>query len=178
MIKQEIDYEKKTKRCRTCKEWKPFELFGKCNKVKSGLQGDCIACFRKYQREWMQKNYNTRPEVRAKRRKWVQEHREYYRERSRARNRRLRLECLSKYGGSPPKCACCKENTYEFLALDHVNNNGAEERRNSTWGKGGAVMYCLLRKRGFPEGYQVLCHNCNLAKGFYGKCPHKKEAGS
>ena len=26
----------------------------------------------------------------------------------------------------------------------------------------------------YPPGYQVLCHNCNLAKGFYGSCPHQK----
>ena len=29
-------------------------------------------------------------------------------------------------------------------------------------------------KNNFPKGFQVLCHNCNLAKGFYGKCPHEK----
>lgn len=30
------------------------------------------------------------------------------------------------------------------------------------------------RKNNYPKGFQVLCHNCNLAKGFYGKCPHQK----
>ena len=23
--------------------------------------------------------------------------------------------------------------------------------------------------------FQVLCHNCNMSKGFYGYCPHEKE---
>jgi hypothetical protein len=31
-----------------------------------------------------------------------------------------------------------------------------------------------LKRRGFPPGHQVLCHNCNMAKQFYGQCPHKK----
>ena len=24
------------------------------------------------------------------------------------------------------------------------------------------------------EYFQILCHNCNVAKGIYGKCPHEK----
>jgi hypothetical protein len=30
----------------------------------------------------------------------------------------------------------------------------------------------------FPEGFQILCHNCNFAKGFprnNGKCPHENK---
>ena len=34
------------------------------------------------------------------------------------------------------------------------------------------LLYKILRARGFPLGYRVLCHNCNLARGFYGYCPH------
>lgn len=30
-----------------------------------------------------------------------------------------------------------------------------------------------LRRNNYPNGFQVLCHNCNMAKGFYGKCPHQ-----
>ena len=37
-------------------------------------------------------------------------------------------------------------------------------------------MYRWLKKHGFPkEGFQLLCYNCNCAKGFFGKCPHKKQ---
>jgi hypothetical protein len=28
------------------------------------------------------------------------------------------------------------------------------------------------------KGYRVLCHNCNLARGFYGYCPHEKFDGN
>ena len=30
-------------------------------------------------------------------------------------------------------------------------------------------------KNNFPKGFQILCHNCNIAKGHYGKCPHEKK---
>ncbi len=25
----------------------------------------------------------------------------------------------------------------------------------------------------FPKGFQILCWNCNYAKGVFGECPHK-----
>ena len=31
-----------------------------------------------------------------------------------------------------------------------------------------------ITKNNSPKGFQILCHNCNMAKGFYGKCPHQK----
>ena len=40
---------------------------------------------------------------------------------------------------------------------------------------GSVRLFSILKRKGFPEGYQTLCHNCNLAKGFYGQCPHEQE---
>jgi hypothetical protein len=31
-----------------------------------------------------------------------------------------------------------------------------------------------LAKHGYPDTFQLLCHNCNLARGFYGTCPHQR----
>ena len=31
----------------------------------------------------------------------------------------------------------------------------------------------LINER-FPEGFRVLCHNCNQAIGYYGECPHAR----
>ena len=39
----------------------------------------------------------------------------------------------------------------------------------------GVELYAFLRREGWPPGYQILCHNCNLSKGYYGLCPHWKE---
>ena len=83
---------------------------------------------------------------------------------------RLRAELLEAYGN---KCNCpgCGVDIPEFLALDHVNNDGKAHRTKLKAITTG--IYRDLRKRGFPkEGYQLLCHNCNMAKQLYGECPH------
>lgn len=84
-----------------------------------------------------------------------------------ATNRKLREEVLAAYGGV---CACCGESTYEFLAIDHHEVSGKEHRQQVK-----REVYRDLRQRGFPPGFRVLCHNCNMAIGFYGECPHKKK---
>lgn len=76
------------------------------------------------------------------------------------------------YGGNPPKCACCGETTLEFLTIDHVNGGGNKHRKEIG---GGGNFYRWLVKNDFPEGFQVLCMNCNWAKGKYGECPHQKQ---
>ena len=80
----------------------------------------------------------------------------------------LRLDAFNHYGGAI--CACCGETQYEFLALDHINGGGGEHRRSIG---GGTNLYSWLKKNNYPEGFQVLCHNCNMAKAYYGKCPHQ-----
>lgn len=74
-----------------------------------------------------------------------------------------RLECIKHYGG---KCACCGESEPKFLALDHIYGGGTKHRK----GKGNIVYWIV--KNNYPDLFQILCHNCNSAKGFYGECPH------
>jgi len=80
------------------------------------------------------------------------------------RNVRRRMEILNAYGN---KCACCGESNYEFLGIDHINNNGSQHRKEI-----GRGLYDFLIKNNFPSEFQILCHNCNFAKGHYGYCPH------
>lgn len=91
---------------------------------------------------------------------------------------RLRLELVNAYGG---RCACCGETTPEFLTVDHIDGNGAEHRRQLGVAKtfGGIPFYRWLKKQGYPQGNsQLLCMNCNLAKGHFGVCPHQKDGGN
>jgi len=81
-----------------------------------------------------------------------------------------RLEVLLHYSKGKLQCNCCKEKTYEFMCLDHINGNGAKQRRRLKTN----YLLSWLKQHKYPKGFQVLCHNCNMAKGFYGKCPHKK----
>jgi hypothetical protein len=86
---------------------------------------------------------------------------------SRESRERRRKRILDVYGG---KCACCGEHRYEFLAIDHINGGGNKHRKEVTGL--GARFYAWLQREGFPDGFRVLCHNCNMSYGFFGYCPH------
>lgn len=86
----------------------------------------------------------------------------------RAYRQKLRKNIIEHYGG---KCACCGETTFEFLAIDHVSGNGKEQRMATGFGH---KFYLWIISNNFPDSLQILCHNCNMSKGLYGKCPHMK----
>jgi hypothetical protein len=92
-------------------------------------------------------------------------------------NANARRLVIAAYGG---KCACCAEETPEFLTLDHIANNGAAHRRELLGRNiAGNVFYKKLQSLGFPPcGLQVLCWNCNTAKQFHGGCPHRRATSS
>ena len=87
-------------------------------------------------------------------------------------NQRIRMEALEHYSNGSPKCICCGENIIQFLGIDHIDGGGGIHRKQLT--KEGLTIYLWLRKNKYPNGFRVLCHNCNLAMGYYGKCPHSK----
>ena len=83
----------------------------------------------------------------------------------------LRLKVFAAYGN---ECRCCGEVRYEFLSIDHVNGAGQAHRKRREHGGQGETFYRhLLNAK--PEDIQLLCHNCNQAKGWYGKCPHEMD---
>lgn len=72
--------------------------------------------------------------------------------------------------GQKCNCSCgCKVSNRNHLTIDHINNDGAEQRRASG-SNGGHANYRNIIKNNFPEDLQVLCWNCNCAKHFYGGC--------
>jgi hypothetical protein len=84
-----------------------------------------------------------------------------------------RQKVLDAYGR---ECKCCRETIEVFLTIDHIDNNGAEHRRdigNGSKSLGSSAFYRWLIKNNFPEGFQTLCWNCNRAKHLLGICPHQ-----
>ena len=83
--------------------------------------------------------------------------------------RKLRRAAFDAYGG--PVCACCGEDQELFLTIDHVNGDGAAHRREL----GKRVIYGWLKEHGYPEGFRVLCQNCNAGRWRNGGvCPHEE----
>jgi hypothetical protein len=86
-----------------------------------------------------------------------------------------KVQAMEAYGGVV--CNCCSESELMMLTIDHVYNNGAEHRKASSY-NGRSIncnngIYGWLRKNNYPEGFQVLCFNCNMAKHLNGgACPH------
>jgi hypothetical protein len=82
----------------------------------------------------------------------------------------LKQKILDNYGS---KCACCSIDVWQFLTIDHVNNDGAEERKKLQ----RTSIYGFLVKNNYPKDrYQILCMNCNYCKGHNGICAHKLKA--
>ena len=95
--------------------------------------------------------------------------RDKYNESSRRYNQKLRDDCFAGYGN---KCACCGESEVLFLTLDHVNRNGAEEKR-ALGHTSNLQTYRHAIQNGFPDDYQLLCWNCNCGRERNnGICPH------
>jgi len=83
------------------------------------------------------------------------------------RGRKLKDDVFAAYGGY--RCNCCGETEVLFLQIDHVENDGAVHRREI----GSGALYLWLKRHKFPEGFQVLCANCNWGKRQNGGiCPH------
>jgi hypothetical protein len=81
---------------------------------------------------------------------------------------KLQNEVFAAYGGY--RCSCCCETEPKFLSIDHVNNDGAQHRKNL--GSNGK-FYTWLRKNKYPPDYRVLCMNCNFGRARNGGvCPY------
>lgn len=100
-------------------------------------------------------------------RRYYRKHKEKFIDYQRDYRRKIRLEAIDLYGG---ECVCCGEARYQFLAFDHINGGGSKDWRRKK--RGAGWLNNLIKNR--PEGIQLLCHNCNSAKAFYGRCPHGK----
>ena len=70
-------------------------------------------------------------------------------------HKELRHDVIVAYGG---KCICCSESTFEFLAIDHVNGGGEQQRKQDII---GSKFYKQLKEAHYPSEYRLLCNNCN-----------------
>lgn len=130
--------------CWGCRRVRATKFFYKDHTTQSGMNTRCIECYR------------------ARKAKSL----ERIRQQARERSKRIRREVLQHYGG---KCECCGEFILEFLALDHIEGGGGAHRKKINTGN----FAWWLKRNGYPKGYRVLCHNCNMARGIYGYCPHE-----
>ena len=61
-------------------------------------------------------------------------------------------------------CEKCGETDFDMLNIDHVNGGGVKHRKQMIekgMGYGVTALFRYLRENNFPNGYRVLCENCN-----------------
>jgi hypothetical protein len=165
-----------SKNCYTCKSSKPLLDFYPRKDSKDGFTGSCKNCTKNRTNNYYSLNKN---KVKARTaihgRKITKEKSDPWSARKeRAKRRRLaqRKSCILHYSNGSNACACCGNTNYEFLAIDHINGGGNKHRKE-TGLPGGSRFAAWLIKQNYPSGYRVLCHNCNMALGSYGYCPHQ-----
>lgn len=78
-----------------------------------------------------------------------------------------RRKFLEMYGN---KCNCCGESNYEFLTIEHRLGQRGQPRKDTS-----REAYKKAIENYNPEVYEILCMNCNHAKGRYGYCPHNNK---
>lgn len=149
--------------CPKCGRDLPLTDFWKDRRRIDGIACYCKVCARKETIKHLPKYEHKRKDYTKK---FYNNNKEEITALSREKWRQDRLTCLEHYGGV---CACCGENRYEFLAIDHINGGGNRHRSET----GGKIVRWLL-KNNLPKGFRVLCHNCNHSLGMHGFCPHNK----
>lgn len=102
---------------------------------------------------------------------WRKANPEKYKEHNARYRMKLKVDVLTHYAGGTPQCYCCGEDVIHFLGLDHMDSDGAKERKLTG---GGHAAYRWLKSNGYPErNYEIACQNCNSARYYYGTCPHQ-----
>jgi hypothetical protein len=124
-------------------------------------------------REWRKKN----PErALAGVKKWQRENHSRFLFTINARTAKMRAEVLAGYGH---RCACCGEDTPEFLTVDHIKGAGVPNKNRHAAGvpaksRTGYSLYRWLKVNGYPrDEFRLLCFNCNSGRKL-GPCPHER----
>lgn len=129
-----------------------------------------------------QMRYLAKPEKNLKKRTKQKETRSApeYKEKQHAIMQTIKKEVFSAYSkrhsnSETPICRCCGQSIFEFLEFDHIEgrNEMANDPKARKWGYKSAwtgeqlwtkVKECNEKFEFYPEGFQVLCSNCNQSK--------------
>lgn len=128
------------KTCIHCQCDKPINQFVKSKQYDDGFKNECKECHN------------------AKNRKRYHKHWEKEQARRHKKHMGLKLAALAAYGTN---CQCCGESENSFLTIDHMNNDGSARRSEEGIGHN---FYQWLKNNKYPDGFQVLCMNCNFSK--------------
>lgn len=136
----------KTKKCRICGcELTPDNQYITANY----RQNICRPCKKEYTRQTSME--------------WRRKHPDSCRSTVKEAKKKVVMEVFSHYCGGDIKCQKCGFNDIRALSIDHINGDGNKHREEI--GRGGGHDLCYwLRLNGYPQGFQILCMNCQFIK--------------
>ena len=132
------------------------------------------------------KAHYSRPEIKA--REKARTSTPEFKAKRRSKINSERLEVLQYYSkqlskSNIPCCRCCGDNFHiDFLSVDHIAGIKKMDfepefvELGYSSSMGGANLMHWIIVNNFPKGFQILCHNCNFAKGIVrnnNRCPHE-----
>lgn len=130
----------------------------------------------KYHRDNLEARQDKNARYRAENQPQIKKTNKEYRSSEHGRNKAVdyktdvKIKVFSHYCGGEIRCKCgCTD--MRSLTVDHINGGGEKHRK--TINVSGSYHMCLwLRKNEYPEGYQILCMNCQWEKSHVGTTNH------
>lgn len=113
--------------------------------------------------------------LRLKRLAFTPEQVEKEREKGREKNRLLKELVINHYSHGKNRCMSptCEvpggAKDIDVLNIDHINGGGRRHMAEIKANGFGGTLYAWLRRNNFPDGFQVLCYNCNNKKRIVNK---------
>ena len=147
------------KTCSKCKIEKHVVFFSKNKSQKSDYCNQCKECHKEYSK-------NNKDKISEKKKEYYKNNKKKCIENSKKYNKKYRKVVINHYTKGKNTCMWyegCDITDPDMLAIDHINNDGAEHRRK-VGGSGNIVVKWLI-KNNFPLGFQILCCNHNQKKG-------------
>ena len=80
-------------------------------------------------------------------------------------NKIAKQEAINLLGG---RCNECGTNDLSLLTIDHINNDGSQDRKNNVGMAGTPLYFKIVSGKRKLDDIQVLCFNCNLSKRSWG----------
>lgn len=151
-----------TRICSECKVEKPLLDFSKNKDGLLGFRTVCKECNKKYQRDYYMTN---KVSMNIRGREYHKKNKKAIKELQSRAYKEIRNKFIEMYG---KQCACCGEAIKEFLTIEHKLGQVGKKKETSR------KSYSNALKEYRPDLYEILCYNCNCAKGKLGYCPHKK----
>lgn len=142
--------DRKTKYCPDCKFEKLISEFGKNNGRHDGLTIYCKDHIKLRRIKYKESTKSSRKLAKKNYLKSVKG-----KQNAKSKRNKLRNEALDKLGKA---CKFCGEKYYEFLSIDHVNNDGYEDKTHKQ-----TKLKNIIKEKDL-EKFQILCYNCNWEK--------------